>query len=70
MKTPLHYCTVAPFDFRSRKFCDDAYILTHTTGRSLESCRQELFLAEGDVAEAYAVLVGADEKLRAGPVLH
>ncbi len=45
-----------PFDFRSQRFEDDALQLVAQTGQSLEACRQELFLAEGDVDEARAVL--------------
>ena len=50
----------APFDFRSARFAEDARRLVAHTGRSLESCRQELFLAEGDVDEARAVLDRGD----------
>lgn len=49
-----------PFDFRSARFAEDARHLVATTGRSLDACRRELFLAEGDVGEARAVLDRGD----------
>lgn len=45
------------FDFRSSRFAADASTLVRTTGRSLARCRQELFIAEGDMALAYIWLV-------------
>ena len=45
------------FDFRSSRFCDDAQTLARTTGRALQSYRQELFIAEGDMGLAYEWLV-------------
>lgn len=45
-----------PFDFRSGRFCDDARTLARATGLDLEKCRQELFIAEGDVVLAYELL--------------
>jgi len=45
-----------PFDFRSSQFGDDAQTLSRATGLGLEKCRQELFIAEGDVALAYDLL--------------
>jgi len=44
-------------DFRSSRFRDLACALARMTGCALESCRQELFIAEGDAVEAYQVLV-------------
>ena len=44
------------FDFRSARFQRDVLVLAHATGRSLALCRQELFIAEGRVHEALAVL--------------
>lgn len=52
-----HPFTPEPFDFRSRRFCDDAQALQEETGCSLVLCRQELFIAEGDYLEARAMLL-------------
>ncbi|MEO8859293.1 MAG: hypothetical protein ABI343_20095, partial [Burkholderiaceae bacterium] len=46
-----------PMDFRSMAFRDDAEQLVQTTGCTLTLCRQELFIAEGDIEEARRVLV-------------
>lgn len=46
------------FDFRLKRFAVDAQALTRLTGCPLELCRQELFIAEGDAAEACEVLWG------------
>lgn len=53
---PLPDNHLQPFDFRSGTFRDDAQTLAHATGLGLEKCRQELFIAEGDVAMAYELL--------------
>ncbi len=45
-------------DFRSAHFAHGAFALQRLTGRSLLLCRQELFIAEGNVVEAWHVLVG------------
>jgi len=45
------------FDFRSSRFGVDAQTLARVTGRSVPRCRQELFIAEGDMALAYEWLV-------------
>jgi len=45
------------FDFRSSRFCADAQTLARTTGRPLTECRQELFMAEGDMAMAHELLM-------------
>ena len=45
------------FNFRSQRFCDDAHALMRATGCSLAECRQELFIAEGDLEEAQVALV-------------
>ena len=47
----------AQFDFRSARFAREALALQRLTGRSLNLCRQELFIAEGDALEAYQCLV-------------
>jgi len=47
------------FDFRSQRFGDDASRLARLTGCTITDCRQELFLADGDLALAL-------ESLRAG----
>ncbi|MEO6625741.1 MAG: hypothetical protein ABIN37_13065 [Burkholderiaceae bacterium] len=46
-----------PLDFRSQRFAVDALALVRLSGQPLELCRQELFIAEGDAAEAYLVLL-------------
>src|SRR5690606_8446930 len=53
---PSHASRVEPFDFRSSRFCEDAQALVRATGQSLENCRKELFIAEGDVALAHELL--------------
>ena len=58
------------FDFRSPRFAVDALALAHLTGRPLELCRQELFIAEGDAAEACLVLQGVAWRDPAPSVLH
>ena len=47
---------VQGWDFRSPRFRDQALALARMTGRPLQACRQELFIAEGDAVEAYMVL--------------
>ena len=46
----------AGMDFRSARFRDQACALARMTGCPLARCRQELFIAEGDAAEAFLVL--------------
>lgn len=53
---PVHAADPPWFDFRSPQFQRDAQALARATGRSLALCRQELFIAEGCVDEARAVL--------------
>lgn len=65
---PIHL--EADFDFRSQRFADDATALARITGRSLEHCRQELFIAEGDVALALAVIEQGYEALMRHHALH
>jgi len=66
-----------PFDFRSSRFCTDALTLARATGKKLQSCRQELFIAEGDMGLAYELLasgyegepvmrLGAGQRVRSG----
>lgn len=59
-----------PFDFRSGQFGDDAQTLARTTGRSLETCRQELYIAEGDLALAYELLTAGYQGEMPAPTLH
>jgi hypothetical protein len=59
-----------PFDFRSGQFGDDAQTLARTTGRSLETCRQELFIAEGDMALAFELLTAGYQAELPQPTLH
>lgn len=44
-------------DFRSQRFRAYANALARMTACPLGACRQELFIAEGDAAEAYQVLL-------------
>lgn len=44
-------------DFRSQRFRAYANALARMTGCPLVACREELFIAEGDAAEAYMVLL-------------
>ncbi len=45
------------FDFRSPQFDVDALTLARVTGHVLVSCRQELFMAEGDMSLAFELLI-------------
>lgn len=58
---------IEPFDFRSVRFCTDALTLARATGQTLQSCRQELFIAEGDMVMAYEMLVSS---YQGEPVIH
>jgi hypothetical protein len=58
------------FDFRSPGFAADAATLARTTGLALERCRQELFIAEGDMGLAYHWLVSGYDLLADDPVIH
>lgn len=57
LKLPTQYCRMESMDFRSQAFSDAALMLVQTTGCSLMLCRQELFIAETDMEQAYEVLV-------------
>jgi hypothetical protein len=59
-----------PFDFRSPRFCADALSLVRTTGRSLAACRQDLFIAEGDMVLAFSWLVSGYDGATDDPVFH
>ncbi len=67
---PLPDQTDRPFDFRSQEFCDAAERLMRVSGCSLVLCRQELFIAWGDVAQAHTALLLANCLQQGGPVLH
>lgn len=58
------------FDFRSVRFCTDALTLARATGCSLDRCRQELFIAEGDMALAFDWLVSGYSVAPDAPALH
>ena len=58
------------FDFRSVRFCTDALTLARATGCSLDRCRQELFIAEGDMALAFDWLVSGYAETPDAPALH
>lgn len=57
-------------DFRSSGFAADAATLARTSGCALERCRQELFIAEGDMALAYQWLVSGYDLQADDPVVH
>ncbi len=57
MTSVLPISQTEPIDFRSSRFRADAATLARATGRSLADCRQELFIAEGDMALALELLV-------------
>ena len=57
-------------DFRSERFAVDALALARLTGRPLDVCRQELFIAEGDTAEACMVLLAGSPQESGGHRLH
>lgn len=57
---PADHCP--SFDFRSSQFCADAQALARATGRSVQSCRQELFIAEGDMVLAHQLLTTGYEQ--------
>ncbi len=64
---------VAPtdsFDFRSQRFGSDALTLARATGCSLVRCRQELFIAEGDMALAFTLLLAGYAREDERPTLH
>ena len=58
------------FDFRSSRFCADAATLARTTGRPLQRCRQELFIAEGDMGLAHEWLVAGYDGEPVVPTWH
>lgn len=66
----LHASLIQPSDFRSSRFCEDAQALVRATGQSLERCRQELFIAEGDVVLAHELLTVGYGEEPAGHTLH
>lgn len=59
-----------PFDFRSAQFGADAQALARATGQSEETCRQELFIAEGDMVLAHEWLTAGYAAQAAAPTLH
>lgn len=68
--SPICASEPEPFDFRSTRFAIDALTLARATGCSLADCRQELFMAEGDMALAFELLVDGYEAETVTPVLH
>ncbi len=58
------------FDFRSSRFCADALTLARTTGRALAACRQDLFIAQGDMAMAFDWLMSGYDRPTDDPVIH
>ena len=61
---------IAPFDFRSRHFDVDARTLARVTGYSLVACRQQLFMAEGDMVLAHELLVCGYDVEPSEPTFH
>lgn len=68
VSSPADHCQ--PFDFRCARFDDDARTLVRATGRTLDQCRQELFIAEGDLALAYELLTVGYGATYSTPILH
>lgn len=66
----LNWRDIPPLDFRSQRFAVDALALMRLTGKPLDECRQELFIAEGDACEACMVLLGDARPAPAGAELH
>ena len=60
----------ALFDFRSHRFDVDAVALARLTGCSLVACRQQLFMAEGDMGLAHELLVCGYDLESCGPTFH
>jgi len=60
----------AYFDFRSHRFDVDARTLARVTGCSLVACRQELFVAEGDMGLAHELLLCGYDVPPCEPTLH
>ena len=58
------------FDFRSRRFHDDACALVSATGCEIDLCRQELFIAQGDPALALDALLAGVDNLTRRQTLH
>ena len=58
------------FDFRSERFAADAQTLARTTGCALVDCRQELFMAEGDMTLAYELLTDGYDVETVAALLH
>ena len=70
MTTLLDSFETLPLDFRSKQFSDAARALEQMTGCSNTLCRQQLFISEGDVVEAYTVLLGGSTTDAAEHQLH
>lgn len=70
VKSLEHARGPAGFDFRSAQFCADAQTLARTTGCPLALCRQELFIAEGDMVQAFEWLRSGYTLAAVEPVLH
>ena len=70
MKLQTQYGATPPLDFRSQAFRNAALMLVQTTRCSLVLCRQELFIAEGDMAQARAALLARAAIAVADPILH
>lgn len=58
------------FDFRAPRFDVDARTLARVTGCSLVACRQQLFMAEGDMGLAHMLLVSGYDAQEPEPTLH
>ncbi|MCZ4316023.1 hypothetical protein O4H66_21700 [Comamonadaceae bacterium G21597-S1] len=58
------------FDFRSSQFGADAQTLARATGVCLDTCREQLFIAEGDMALAFEWLTAGYAADPTAPTLH
>lgn len=65
---PADHCQ--PFDYRSAQFGADAQTLVRATRQSVETCRQMLYIAEGDMVLAHEWLTAGYAAQSAAPTLH
>ena len=71
VEEPLEHTRAhAGFDFRSAQFVADAQTLARASGRPLALCREQLFIAEGDMVQAFEWLRSGYSLEVVEPVLH
>lgn len=70
MKFPTQYRAAESPDFRSQAFSDAAQALMQSTGCTLQLCRQELFIAEGDAENSYLALIAHNSAIACRQRLH